>query len=104
NLLRSDRPMSRTSNARPAPVRHTEGTSALGVALSGVIDLRAQAEVLGALRTDTPKQATSVDKIDVRNAPAPPRRTSVPGTLRAGLDARVPAHDQQEHLFLNRRA
>jgi hypothetical protein len=39
-LRRSARPMSRTSNAQPAPGRHAEGNSAFGVALSGMIDRR----------------------------------------------------------------
>src|SRR5262245_12521374 len=36
--LRCDRPLGARQFAQPAPVRHAEGTSALGVALSGVTD------------------------------------------------------------------
>jgi hypothetical protein len=35
--------------------RHSEGNSALAVALSGLIDIRAQGEVPSARRTDTPR-------------------------------------------------
>ncbi|HEV3258329.1 MAG TPA: hypothetical protein VG013_15725, partial [Gemmataceae bacterium] len=48
------RPMDANGSPQRAEVRHAEGTSAVGVACFGPIDLRLHAEIASARRTDTP--------------------------------------------------